>query len=425
MQGWELTINSGNPDADRAAIEHYRKAAEGQGMTLAVNQLPTGGFHVRATPGGAPAGYGAPQGQPQQGGYGAQPQGGYGQAQGAGQPQQGYGQPAQAQAQGYGAQAQGGYGGGHGYGQPAQAQGGYGAPMQAQQAQQSQAQGGYGQAAASAFGGGGSWGQPAMAFAGGGVAAGTDGPGIVGSIQNAVGDLGVQRITYLRKVYGLLAISCILAIVCGFLAITIGGTEAFSVDGHAGKRVEVPVLVAAMLNSPALMYGCFGLLFISTLGASAVSKIKGLNLVALLFVSALMGVQLAPMVFVAQVFAGLGETLSLNPVRDTFLLVGAIFVSITAYAFISKKDFSYLGATLSMGFVVIFFACILTFFFKSEIFSLAVATGGALLAAGFLLYETSLILKGKMDDPVGDALGLLVQLRNLFMFLLRILMSRR
>jgi hypothetical protein len=30
-----------------------------------------------------------------------------------------------------------------------------------------------------------------------------------------------------------------------------------------------------------------------------------------------------------------------------------------------------------------------------------------------------------MDDPVDDALGLLVQLRNLFMFILRIFMSRR
>jgi FtsH-binding integral membrane protein len=30
-----------------------------------------------------------------------------------------------------------------------------------------------------------------------------------------------------------------------------------------------------------------------------------------------------------------------------------------------------------------------------------------------------------MDDAVGDALALLVQLRNLFMFLLRILMSSR
>ena len=473
MNGWELTINSGNPDADRAAIDHYRRAAESQGMTLAVQQLPAGGFHVRATPGGAAAGgYGAPQGgqgaqpqagyggqpqggyggQPQggyggqpQGGYGAQPQGGYGgQSQGYGaQPQggqsaqghAGYGQaappvpaygapaPAQApQAQGYGQAAQGHGGAQGGYGQPqgGQPQGGYGAPMQAQA--QAQPQGGYGQAAA-AFGGGGAWGQPAMAFAGGGMAgAAGEGPGVVGSVKAAVGELGEQRIKYLRKVYGLLAISCFLAIGCGFLAITIGGTQAYLVDG---KRIEVPVLVEAMLTNPILMYGAFGLLFVATLGASAVSKVKGLNLAALLFVSALMGFELAPMVFIAQVLAGLGASLSLNPVRDTFFLVGGIFLSITAYAFISKKDFSYLGATLSMGFVVIFFACILTFVFKSEIFALAVATAGALLAAGFLLYETSLILKGDMDDPVGDALGLLVQLRNLFMFILRILMSSR
>jgi FtsH-binding integral membrane protein len=464
MNGWELTINSGNPDQDRAAIDHYRRAAESQGMSLAVQQLPAGGFHVRATPGGAAGaqqqgGYGAQQqggyGAQQQGGYGAQQQGGYGaqgqqgaygaQAQGYGaqaqggygaQAQQGgYGAPAQAAqgygqaAQGYGAQGPGqaaqGYGAGqgaHGQAPGGQPQGGYGAPMQAQAQGQG---GGYGQAAA-AFGGGGAWGQPAMAFAGGGMAgAAGEGPGVVGTVKAAVGELGEQRIKYLRKVYGLLAISCILAIGCGFLAITVGGTEAFSVEGHAGKRVEVPVLVAAMLTNPILMYGAFGLLFVATLGASAVSKVKGLNLAALLFVSALMGFQLAPMVFVAQVFAGLGDTLSLNPVRDTFLLVGGIFLSITAYAFISKKDFSYLGATLSMGFVVIFFACILTFVFQSEIFSLAVATAGALLAAGFLLYETSLILKGDMDDPVGDALGLLVQLRNLFMFILRILMSAR
>ena len=52
--------------------------------------------------------------------------------------------------------------------------------------------------------------------------------------------------------------------------------------------------------------------------------------------------------------------------------------------------------------------------------------GGAVLSIGFLLYQTSYIFKhSDMDDPVGDALGLLVQLRNLFMFILRILMSSR
>ena len=48
------------------------------------------------------------------------------------------------------------------------------------------------------------------------------------------------------------------------------------------------------------------------------------------------------------------------------------------------------------------------------------------MSIGMLLYVTSYIFRNsEMDDAVGDALALLVQLRNLFMFLLRILMSSR
>ena len=62
----------------------------------------------------------------------------------------------------------------------------------------------------------------------------------------------------------------------------------------------------------------------------------------------------------------------------------------------------------------------------SEPFSLAIASVGSLLSIGFLLYRTSYIFRnGEMDDPVEDTVGLILQLRNLFMFLLRIFMSRR
>ena len=124
--------------------------------------------------------------------------------------------------------------------------------------------------------------------------------------------------------------------------------------------------------------------------------------------------------------AGLGDTLSANPVRDAGLMTMACFVGITGYVFVTRKDFSYLKAMLNIGFWVVFAGCILTFVFDSEIFALAIASVGALLSAGFILYVTSYIFKhSKMDDPVGDALAMLVQLRNLFMFLLRIFMSRR
>ena len=233
-----------------------------------------------------------------------------------------------------------------------------------------------------------------------------------------------DRVRYLRKVYSLLLASVVIAGLAGLAAVTLGPTEYLRTSG--GHRVAVPGLVALLLSSPIAMYGAFGLLFVGTLMASAVSKVRGLNLVALFGVSALMGVEAAPMVFVAQYQAGLGRTLSAAPVSGAFLMTAAVFAGATSYVFITRKDFSYLTATLSMGFWVVMAGCVVGIFISSEVFTLALASVGALVAAGFLLVQTSRIFRGsRMDDAVGDCLALLVQLRNLFVFLLRIMMSSR
>lgn len=237
--------------------------------------------------------------------------------------------------------------------------------------------------------------------------------------------LGEERVRYLRKVYGLLAISALFAVTAGWV-VTSPLLGAVAMPLEDGTRISVPLVVAIMLQNPAIEYGAFALLTVGVFGASFVSKVRGVNVVALFAVSMLMGVELAPMAFVAQVMAGLGQTLTASPVRDAFAMVLAIFVGCTGYVFVTRKDFSYLGATLSMGFFVVLTGCILSFVFDSEPFSLAIASVGSLLAIGFLLYQTSWIFRNsEMDDPVDDALGLIVQLRNLFMFLLRIFMSRR
>jgi modulator of FtsH protease len=285
-------------------------------------------------------------------------------------------------------------------------------------AQQGYAQQGYG---APAYAAPGAAMYAPQAPSSGGVVVGSVG-GVAGA--GAAPALGNERVKYLRKVYGLLLLSAVIAIVAGLAAITLGPTEVMRDAG--GRKVAVPVLVALMLGSRGAMYGMFALLFVGTLFASAVSKVRGLNLVALLGVSALMGVQAAPMVFVAQYLAGLGMTRSAAPVATTFLMVGAVFAGVTTYAFVTRKDFSYLMATLSMGFWVVFVGGIAAVLIGSEVFTLAIASVGAIIAAGFLLVQTSRILRNSaMDDPVGDCLDLLVQLRNLFIFILRILMSAR
>ena len=301
-----------------------------------------------------------------------------------------------------------------GYAQGAPQQGGYG--------QSGPQQGGYAPQA-SAYGpppGG----APAYAGAGGAVfTSSSSSGGVVVGGAAAVPALTSERVQYLRKVYSLLLASVVIAGLAGLAAVTLGPTENMRFEGH---RVAVPMIVAFLVSSRTAMYMAFGLLFVGTIAASAVSKVRGLNLVALFGVAALMGVEVAPMVFVAQLYAGLGKTLSAAPVSGAFLMTAAVFAGATSYVMVTRKDFSYLAATLSMGFWIVFAGCIVGVFISSEIFTLALASVGALIAAGFLLVQTSRIFRNsRMDDAVGDCLSLLVQLRNLFVFLLRILMSNR
>ncbi len=411
--GWEFQVNTGNADADRQTIAGYEQQYRAQGMTVSAEPMPSGGFMVRIKPAtaqpaftgagtmmmqqapDAPApAYGAPPPEPQQQQYGAPQQQQYGAPQ-----QQQYGAPQQQQQYGAPQQQQ--------YGAPQQQQ--YGAPQQQQYgAPQQQYAGGH----------------PAYAMAGGGAVAGAGAvamPGVLGEIAPPI---AADRLRYLRKVYSLLGASAFIAVACGWLAVSVGPT--ISMTSPEGHPAEVPLLVGLMLGNDVLLYGAFGLLVLATFVASWVSKVQYVNIAALFGVAALMGIELAPMAFVAQFYAGLGETMSANPVRDTFMMVFAVFFAITAYIFVARKDFSWLGSILSMGFFVILTGCVLTFFLDSEPFALAIATGGAVLSIGFLLYVTSYIFRNSdMDDPVGDALAMLVQLRNLFMFLLRIFMSRR
>lgn len=405
---WEMTVNTGMPDIDRQTIDAYRQAAQAQGLELQVQPMPAGGFHVKAVPPGTA------QPPPQQ--HAQPPQQPYAQQQFAQAPQQQYAQQQYAQPpqQQYAQQ----------YAQPPQQQYAQQQFAQAPQQQYAQPPPQYAQQQPAWAGAAAAAAVPVTASYGGHTAPAEQ--MLEDRIAEEIGaeSLGSDRIRYLRKVYTLLAGSAFFAVVAGWASVSLGPTTEWYTD--TGVPVQVPIVVDLMLGSDMIFWGAFGLLVVATFAASAVSKVKYVNVAALFGVALIMGVQLAPMAFVAQVFAGLGETMSANPVRDAGLMTVGTFAAITAYIFIARKDFSYLYAALSMGFWVVLGGCILTFFVDSEPFALAVASVGALFSAGFLLYVTSWIFKNsEMDDPVGDALAILVQLRNLFMFLLRIFMSRR
>jgi FtsH-binding integral membrane protein len=303
---WEYTINTGHPDTDRQTLDAYRQSCASSGMHLEVQQLPTGGYHVRMSQPGAQQQqpqqqYGQPQAQPQQG-YGQQ---GYG--------QQGYGQQGYAQQAAQYQQPQG-------TGQPyAQAQANY----QQQQAAAAQPSGQAWQA------------QQQMAFAGAGAAGA--GAAVAGEAVK-VPALSQERIKYLRKVYGLLTGAIGMAAATAMLTMsTLFGTEPYTATQHKGVIVQVPMIVSAFFQNEGLLFGAFALLFVMTFVASWTSKVPVLNVIMLFFVAALMGLQAAPMVFYAQVMGGLGDTLSTAPVRDAFLLTFGVFAGITGYVYVTRK----------------------------------------------------------------------------------------
>jgi modulator of FtsH protease len=234
-------------------------------------------------------------------------------------------------------------------------------------------------------------------------------------------DEGRSRVLFLRKVYGLFFGGIVTATVGAVAALNVGA-ESSSIR-VAGGTLSVPPLVAWVSQHFILsMLVYLGAFF----GANAVRHVPKVNVAALFGFTFVSGVYIAPVLFIATLMAGGGHTLSANPVRDAFLLSTAAFGGLTGYAMITKKDFSFLRGFLSMGFFVLLGAMIIGMFIGSSVFQLAIASVGVLLFSAYVLYDTSRLLRTEdRSDPVGAALGLYLNFFNMFLFILRILMSSR
>lgn len=225
---------------------------------------------------------------------------------------------------------------------------------------------------------------------------------------------------YLRRVYSLFGGGIGFVIAGALVALYAGVPVPFR---HGYETVELPPVVAFGFQHPFLSIAAF---MGSFFAASALRRSPGVNVAALFGFTFVTGLFVAPSLFMAQFAASQGSTLSASPIRDAFLLTGAAFTGLTSYVFITRKDFSFLGASLTTGIFVLLGASLLSFFFSSAAFHLAIASVGVLLFAGYILFDTSRILQAsEEDDAVGAALRLFLDVFNMFLFLLQILSARR
>ena len=127
-----------------------------------------------------------------------------------------------------------------------------------------------------------------------------------------------------------------------------------------------------------------------------------------------------PLIFIAMLMAEDGAFSILN---QAAILTLSLFTGLSAIAFITKKDFSFLKSALTVGFFIAIGLIVAGVLFGFNL-GLWFSVGMVLLASGSILYQTSnMIHKYQPHQHVAASLGLFASLMLLFWYILSILSS--
>ena len=199
-----------------------------------------------------------------------------------------------------------------------------------------------------------------------------------------------DRLAFIKKVYTLLAMSM--------------GSAA--VGAYLGSG---PLLLLVAPNMMLFFILQFALIFF----ASFASRRPGLNMVALFSFTTVSGLTLGPLLY------QVGPSIA----AEAFALTAITFAGLSLYVVYSKKDFSFMSGFLMTGLIVVIVGGLLNMFFiQSGMMHFVMSGASVLLFSGFILYDTSNILRYYgTDEYVSATLALYLDILNLFIALLSIL----
>lgn len=160
------------------------------------------------------------------------------------------------------------------------------------------------------------------------------------------------------------------------------------------------------------LVGYFGLLFLTEKFRNS-----GLGILFVFALTGFMGLTLGPIISAYLSYFPNGHQL----VMTAFAGTGAIFIGLSAYAIVTRKDFSFIGGFLFAGILVAFLAGIGAYFFQMPMLSVAVSSMFVLLMAGLILFKTSEIVHGGETNYISATVTLFVSIYNLFTSLLHLL----
>ena len=174
-------------------------------------------------------------------------------------------------------------------------------------------------------------------------------------------------------------------------------------------------MVSMAMNAPhpgliITLVGFFGLLF-------AVHKTanSSLGLLFVFLLTGFMGFTLGP---ILNAYLSLANGPSL--VASALGTTAAAFIGLSAFALVTRKDFSFLSGFLVVGFFVLMGAVVLGLFFDLSAFSVAISCGFVLFASAAILWQTSAIVHGGETNYILATVTLFVSIYNLFLSLLHI-----
>lgn len=131
----------------------------------------------------------------------------------------------------------------------------------------------------------------------------------------------------------------------------------------------------------------------------------------------LLGFGLGPMLTHYLTFFSNGSQLIMTAAGGT----GAIFLGLSGYVMTTRKDFSFMGGFLFVGFLVAILASIGAVIFSLPGVYLATSAMMVLIMSGFILYDTSKIIHGGETNYVMATISLFLDIVILFQNLLHLL----
>ena len=178
----------------------------------------------------------------------------------------------------------------------------------------------------------------------------------------------------------------------------------------------IVAFVSMSLNLPypgiiITLVGFYGLLFLTT-------KLRnsGWGLVSTFAFTGFLGYTLGPILNAYLSLPNGGQLVAM-----ALGMTALVFFGLSAYAILSRKDFSFLSGFIMAGCIVLMCAVVASFFIQMSGLQLAISAGFVLFSSAVILYQTSAIIHGGEDNYIMATITLFVSIYNLFLSLLLLL----